>query len=156
MLKTLSLFSHHHLGSQRPGFTRTRSNLGMASHTTDSDDDFLDENRTRKTSCGSSDVVSPPSPTRASFIDTPLDDSALMARQTAADTWLLSLVCRFATAYQALAAYNCTAAITQLDQLPLQIRSSGTALSMYARAYYEMMDYKLVSHQSLLWRYEHT
>jgi hypothetical protein len=71
--------------------------------------------------------------------------NTVVLQQTAADAWLLALVRRCAAAYRSLVAYDCGSVIKELDDLPAPLKRAPFVLSMYAKAYFEMMDYKNVS-----------
>jgi hypothetical protein len=57
----------------------------------------------------------------------------------------LAVVRRCAGAYRSLVAYDCGSVIKQLDGLPAPLKEAPFVLGMYAKAYFEMMDYKNVS-----------
>lgn len=54
----------------------------------------------------------------------------------------MSLLRDIGMAYQHLSQFKCTQAIEILCTLPMQHYNTGWVLSMLARAYFEMMDYK--------------
>lgn len=57
----------------------------------------------------------------------------------------MSLLRECGMAYQHLTQYNCSEAIEILSILPRQHFYTGWVLSMLARAYFEMIDYKKAS-----------
>lgn len=63
----------------------------------------------------------------------------------------MSLLKELGTAYQHISQYNCSQAIEILSVLPTQHYNTGWVLSMLARAYFEMMDYKKSAGQVILY-----
>ncbi|KDQ12386.1 hypothetical protein BOTBODRAFT_161987 [Botryobasidium botryosum FD-172 SS1] len=63
----------------------------------------------------------------------------------AADGYILGLVRILAKAVQALARYECQAALDELDKLPSQQQSSAWVYTLIGRAHYEMVNYEMAS-----------
>lgn len=62
-----------------------------------------------------------------------------------ADNYIYDLMRLFASAVRALAMYDCTACLDELDQLPDVHQQSSSVMAMMGRARYEMADYIKVS-----------
>lgn len=63
------------------------------------------------------------------------------AAQLQADEWLRDIVRRCARAYRFLSLYKCQEAIREIDTLPPALQNSAFALTIYARASYELANY---------------
>lgn len=113
-LKTTTIPSKHHPKLPRDPTSRTRTTRSRS---------------TTSSASGAADYITSP----------PTSHDAQL--QTQADDWLRDIIRRCGRAYRFLSLYKCQEAIREVDTLPPDLQSSSFALTIYARASYELTNY---------------